>query len=214
MFACWPTHRAPHQDDASTPAPHPSPAPPRPHRLPSPAHRYPARVCSLRPLPTSHAFATRAQPTFLLNAPRLHPCRLPNPLRTLAARRSPTSQCPARRLTPRRRFRSLRLASAASHLSPTCLSNSFRSVPARVDCPTRPATFQPRPTSHLSSDLAHAPHLTSTPLAIPRLSRPRRHPIPSRRPPHPHRPPSPAHSATAPALTDYPSHFAAPRAFP
>lgn len=138
MFVYWPIHRAPHRDD-------------KPARLFPARADFPAPPAAARRVPAHADFSCLASSA--LSSTR----RLPLPSRRDAPPPRPTSQCPARRLTPRRRFRSLRLASAASHLSPTCLSNSFRSLPARVDCPTRPATFQPRPTSHL----------TSTPLAIP-----------------------------------------------
>lgn len=85
MFVCWPTHRAPHQDDHAHPfisaPPHADdaarlkpaqdhPVQPLSCRLPAPARLVP----SLR-LPTSHAFATRAQPTYLLASPRFRPDR-------------------------------------------------------------------------------------------------------------------------------------------
>lgn len=199
MFVCWPIHRAPHQEDCSARAnpclfgprrlPDPSlrhssplfpcrlpmPSPPEPSRPPQPPQRGPSRSAStspFRPAPGS-------------------PHRLPIPSPRATTPALPTSQCPARRLTPRRLPWTIRHFPAPADYSPrrrrshpeaTSLIVPLHRKPRRL--PT-PADSPNSPNPVRSHRLACALRLSAFPPS------PRRQPNPCRRLPVHHGPQRP-----------------------
>lgn len=163
MFVCWPMHRAPHHDDLS---PRLATSPLAASRSDCPLHAVPSRRASGLHSPTPRPRAFRHRPALTDYPSRRHAAR--SLLRRLACpRRSspcpaiprPTSQCPARRTTPRRLHR-------PSHLS------APRFIPCRLPCAALRRPAPPEPTTRRAPSPRTASHPSPTPadLPTPRLS--------------------------------------------